>query len=112
MRGDGPTDLARYVEHDRVHRSLYSDPAIFDLEMDRIFETVWLYCGHESQVPKPGDYWTVQLGRQPMLMVRHGDGKIHVLYNRCAHRGAMMCGNRHGNTGKNRLFHVATLGKT
>src|SRR6202167_1867927 len=100
MRGDGPSDLAQLVESDRVHRTVYNDPAIFDREMDKIFETVWLYCGHESQVPKPGDYWTVQLGRQPMVMVRHGDGKIHVLYNRCAHRGAMLCGNRHGNTGK------------
>jgi phenylpropionate dioxygenase-like ring-hydroxylating dioxygenase large terminal subunit len=100
MRGDGPTDLALLVESDRVHRAVYSDPAIFDREMEKIFETVWLYCGHASQVPKPGDYWTVQLGRQPMVMVRHSDGKIHVLYNRCAHRGAMLCGNRHGNTGK------------
>jgi phenylpropionate dioxygenase-like ring-hydroxylating dioxygenase large terminal subunit len=100
MRGDGPSDLAQLVESDRVHRTVYSDPAIFELEMDRIFETVWLYCGHESQVPKAGDYWTVQLGRQPMVMVRHSDGAIHVLYNRCSHRGAMICGNRHGNTGK------------
>ena len=45
------------VEPDRVHRSVYSDPAIFELEMDRIFEKVWIYFGHESQVPKPGDYY-------------------------------------------------------
>src|SRR5665213_3175244 len=89
MRGDGPTDLALLVEPDRVHRHVYNDPAIFDLEMDRIFHKVWIYCGHETQVPKPGDYYTVQIGRQPMLMVRHQDGKIHVLYNRCPHRGAM-----------------------
>src|SRR5580698_8548554 len=92
--------IAELVEPDRVHRSVYTDQEIFDREIEQIFERVWIYCGHESQVKKPGDYWTVQIGRQPMVMVRHEDGKIYVLHNRCAHRGAMICGNRHGNTGK------------
>jgi phenylpropionate dioxygenase-like ring-hydroxylating dioxygenase large terminal subunit len=93
-------DLGSLVEPDRVRREVYTDPAIFDLEMRRIHETVWIYCGHETQVPKPGDYYTVQIGRQPMLMVRGTDGTIHVLYNRCPHRGNMMCGDRSGNTGR------------
>jgi len=92
-------DLAKYVEPDRVRREVYTDPDIFELEMQRIHERVWIYCGHESQVPKAGDYYTVQIGRQPMLMVRAADGKIHVLYNRCPHRGNMMCGDRKGNAG-------------
>lgn len=93
-------DLAKLVEPDRVHHSLYSDLQIFELEMERIHERVWIYCGHESQVPKPGDYYTVQIGRQPLLMVRGKDKKIHVLYNRCPHRGTMLCGDRHGNPGE------------
>ena len=93
-------DVRRMVEPDRVHRSVYSDPAIFDLEMKRIFERVWIYCGHESQVRKPGDYYTLQIGRQPMLMVRGTDGTINVLYNRCPHRGTMLAGDRYGSTGE------------
>jgi len=93
-------DLRSMVEPDRVHRGVYSDPAIFDLEMERIFERVWIYCGHESQVKKPGDYYTVQVGRQPMIMVRGNDGRVNVLYNRCPHRGAMLCGDRHGSAGE------------
>src|SRR5258708_3853392 len=92
-------DLRKAVEPDRVHRSVYTDPGIFEIEMDRIFNKVWTYVGHESQVKKPGDYWTVQIGRQPMVMVRHSDGKVHVLHNRCPHRGAMLYGNRNGNVG-------------
>ena len=83
-----------------MRREVYTDPQIFELEMQRIHETVWIYCGHESQVPKPGDYYTVQIGRQPMIMVRGADGKVNVLYNRCPHRGNMMCGDRNGNTGE------------
>ena len=93
-------DLSKYVEPDRVRREVYTDPQIFELEMQRIHETVWIYCGHETQVPKTGDYYTVQIGRQPMLMVRGKDGAIHVLYNRCPHRGNMMCGDRRGNNGE------------
>ena len=93
-------DLGKLVEPDRVHHSVYSDPEIFDLEMERIFHKLWIYVGHESQVPKPGDYYTVQIGRQPMIMSRHSDGRIYVLHNRCPHRGNMICGDRHGNAGK------------
>lgn len=88
------------VEPDRVRRQVYTDPAIFDREMARIFERIWVYCGHESQVRKPGDYHAVQIGRQPMVMVRDLEGGIRVLYNRCPHRGVQLCGNTHGNTGR------------
>lgn len=92
-------DLQALVEPDRVHKSVYTDPAIFDAEMERIFEKIWVYCGHESQVKHPGDYHAVQIGRQPMIMVRQGDGSINVLYNRCPHRGVQLVGNQSGNTG-------------
>ena len=46
-------DLSKCVEPDRVRREVYTDPEIFELEMQRIHEQVWIYCGHESQVPKP-----------------------------------------------------------
>ena len=94
------SDLTKLVEPDRVHRHVYTDADIFRLEMERIHERVWIYCGHESQVPKSGDYYTVQIGRQPMLMVRGSDQKVRVLYNRCPHRGNMMVGDRYGNTGE------------
>ncbi|MGE0311833.1 MAG: aromatic ring-hydroxylating dioxygenase subunit alpha [Lautropia sp.] len=92
-------DLNALVEDDRVHRRCYTDPGIFDAEMAGIFEKIWVYCGHESQVPNTGDYATVQIGRQPMIMVRAKDGSINVLYNRCPHRGVQLCGNQKGNTG-------------
>ncbi|MCW5773331.1 MAG: Rieske 2Fe-2S domain-containing protein [Rhodospirillaceae bacterium] len=96
----GIGELKRMVEPDRVHRSTYSDPDIFELEMERIFNRVWTFVGHESQVKKPGDYWTVTIGRQPMILIRGEDGKVNVLYNRCPHRGNLLLGNRQGNAEK------------
>jgi phenylpropionate dioxygenase-like ring-hydroxylating dioxygenase large terminal subunit len=92
-------NLKALVEPDRVHRLCYADPDIFDLEIKRIFERCWIYAGHESQVKRPGDFWTFQIGRQPMVMVRGKANAIHVLYNRCPHRGTQVCGARHGNAG-------------
>ena len=92
-------DLAKCVEPDRVHKRVYTDQQIFDREMERIFERVWVYCGHQSQIPNAGDYVAVTIGRQPMVMVRNADRSIHVLHNRCAHRGVQLVGNLQGNTG-------------
>jgi phenylpropionate dioxygenase-like ring-hydroxylating dioxygenase large terminal subunit len=91
--------VTELIEPDRVHRTVYTDQEIFDREIEQIFEKVWVYCGHESQVKAPGDFYTVQIGRQPMIMVRDRAGGINVLYNRCPHRGVELCGAVSGNTG-------------
>ncbi|HEX7052372.1 MAG TPA: Rieske 2Fe-2S domain-containing protein [Burkholderiales bacterium] len=88
--------LAMLVQPDRVHRSLYADPAIFELEMERLFGRAWLVLGHESQVRAPGDYFTTRMGREPVIVARHDDGSVRVLINRCAHRGAMVCAEGRG----------------
>ena len=100
MLREREADFSKLVEPDRVRKEVYTDQQIFEHEMERIHETVWIYCGHETQIPKGGDYYTVQIGRQPMIMVRGNDGKVNVLYNRCPHRGNMICGDTKGNTGR------------
>ena len=92
-------DVHTLVEPDRVHRSCYTDETIFQQELRNIFYKTWIYAGHESQIRKPGDYVTFMIGRQPMLLVRGEEGQEHVLYNRCPHRGAMLCNEHKGNTG-------------
>jgi phenylpropionate dioxygenase-like ring-hydroxylating dioxygenase large terminal subunit len=88
------------VQDDRVHRDVYTDPAIFDLEMTRLWSRTWLYVGHTSQVPQPGDYVTTDLATQPVILVRHTDGAVRVLMNRCAHKGAKVVSSPSGNTGR------------
>jgi phenylpropionate dioxygenase-like ring-hydroxylating dioxygenase large terminal subunit len=88
--------LAMLVQPERVHRSVYTDPAIFELEMERIFGRAWLVLGHESQLRQPGDYYTTRMGREPVVVVRKDDDRIGVLVNRCAHRGSMVCAEGRG----------------
>src|SRR6185437_3040209 len=90
-------DFSRFFKPGRVHRQIYSDPAIFDLEMQRIFGQAWIYIGHESQVKNPGDYFSTQIGRRPVVMVRDESGEVRVIHNQCAHRGAMVVATEKGN---------------
>ena len=80
--------LGELVRNDRVHKRVYTDPEIFTMEMERVWGYAWVYVGHESQVPEPGAFLTTTLGTQPVIMVRDRNDVIHVLHNRCAHKGA------------------------
>ena len=100
MAGPTESEIAGLIRPGRVHRRVYADPAIFALEMERIFARAWVYVGHESQVRAPGDYVRTRIGRRPMVMTRHEDGSIRVIHNQCAHRGAMVVAKDAGNASR------------
>jgi phenylpropionate dioxygenase-like ring-hydroxylating dioxygenase large terminal subunit len=79
-----------------IHRDVYVDPELFELEMSAIFGRTWIYVGHESEVAQPGSFKTSWIGRQPIVLTRDLDGVIHVLFNRCSHRAATVCQERCG----------------
>ncbi len=80
-----PVQYNTLVQNDRVHTSLYTDPHIFTDELEKIFYHGWVFIGHDSEVPQPGDFITRHVGTQPVIMVRGKDHKVSVLLNRCAH---------------------------
>ena len=76
------------VRENSVHRAAYIDPAVFELEQERIFRRAWIYVAHESEVPNAGDYVLTRLGPDEVILVRREDRGLSLLHNRCAHRGA------------------------
>jgi benzoate/toluate 1,2-dioxygenase alpha subunit len=74
----------------RIHRSIYTDPAVYEAEMDRLFETGWIYLCHDSQVRTPGDYVSTRIGRRPVFVIRKTDGTVGCFLNACSHRGAIL----------------------
>jgi phenylpropionate dioxygenase-like ring-hydroxylating dioxygenase large terminal subunit len=66
--------------------------------MERIFHRGWVFVGHESEIPRPGDFVTRTLGRQPVILARSRDAGVGVLLNRCMHRGTMVCTATYGHT--------------
>ena len=97
---DDAAALGRLVEADRVHRDVYTDPEVFQLEMERLWSRTWIYVGHASQVPNAGDFVTLDIAAKPVIMVRQTDGTIRVLMNRCAHKGTKVVSDLAGNAGK------------
>jgi p-cumate 2,3-dioxygenase subunit alpha len=71
----------------RVHRSTMVDPGVLEAERARIFDTCWLYVGHESEIPNPHDFRTRNVGGRPVIFTRDATGCVQVLINSCPHRG-------------------------
>ena len=63
-------DRATFVEPDHVLREVHIDSHSFEKETERIHEKVWIFCGHDSQIPITGDYFATQIGRQPNSVPR------------------------------------------
>lgn len=80
-----------------VHRDIFRDPAVFDLEMRHIFEASWVFLGFACQAPKPHDYFTTWLGRHPVVVMRGGNGELGAFLNSCRHRGALIAHKEAGN---------------
>src|SRR5690606_10306443 len=72
----------------RIHRAMFDDPDLFELEMRHIFESGWLFLGLECQAAGPHDFFTVNMGRVPALVMRGGDGVLRGFVNSCPHKGA------------------------
>jgi benzoate/toluate 1,2-dioxygenase subunit alpha len=85
----------------RVDPRIYDDPNVFDAEMARIFESNWVYVGHESEIAEPGSYFTSTMGTQPIIVCRGSDDNVRVFLNVCRHRGNILCREE---TGKSKAF--------
>jgi 3-phenylpropionate/trans-cinnamate dioxygenase alpha subunit len=85
------------LERGEVDRRIFSDPGIFELEIERIFGRAWLFLCHESQIRNAGDFFASVMGRDNVLVVRQKDGSVKALLNTCAHRGNAVCRAEEGN---------------
>jgi Rieske 2Fe-2S family protein len=89
----------------------YCDPAILDREWERIFQRSWLYAGREERVAGPGDFLTLAVGRESVLVVRDRDSRLRAFYNVCRHRGSRLCAEEAGSLKAIRCpYHAWTYG--
>jgi phenylpropionate dioxygenase-like ring-hydroxylating dioxygenase large terminal subunit len=73
----------------KLDRRIFSDQAVYDDEMEKIFGRAWLMIGHESLVSEPDDFFHTYMGEDPVILTRDGQGRLHALLNMCRHRGAL-----------------------
>ncbi|MEA2642051.1 MAG: hypothetical protein QOF51_3445 [Chloroflexota bacterium] len=86
-------------EHGLVSPDIFLNQEIYDQELEQIFARTWLFVGHESQIPNPGDYVLGRMGEETVIVVRDNNQKVHIFLNRCRHRGNRVCRYDEGNTG-------------
>jgi Rieske 2Fe-2S family protein len=78
----------------------YNDPAFHALDMEYIWARCWLFIGHTCEVAKPGDYFTVQIGDDSIIIVRDRNRTVRAFFNSCRHRGSKICNADKGNAAK------------
>lgn len=78
----------------------YASPEFFEFEKDVIFGREWLCMGRVEQIPNPGDYFSIEIANEPLVVVRKHDGSISVLSAVCQHRGAIIGEEGTGNCGR------------
>ena len=91
----------------RVHRGAFRDGEVFRREQRAIWGRCWLFLGHASELPNPGDFKVRKVGGRPLIFLRDEKGKLRVFYNSCPHRGTAVCRDEEGNAKRLRCFYHA-----
>jgi phenylpropionate dioxygenase-like ring-hydroxylating dioxygenase large terminal subunit len=81
-----------------IARDIFVDDAIYRDELEQVFARMWLFVGHESQIPNPGDFFASRMGAESVILCRDRERHIHVFLNTCRHRGMKVCRYDEGNT--------------
>ncbi|MFM0131716.1 aromatic ring-hydroxylating oxygenase subunit alpha [Paraburkholderia sediminicola] len=97
------SQFAALVDSRQPGRSLpqpfYTDEAVFDRELELIWERQWLFAGMTAQIPKSGNWFTVQIGRSSIVVIRDRAKTVRAFYNTCRHRGSRICAGEKGSSG-------------
>jgi Rieske 2Fe-2S family protein len=83
-----------------LDRAFYVDPDYYRQDLEHIWYKDWLFIGHDCEIPRVGNYFTVQVGDYPIVIVRDRQGTIRALHNSCRHRGSRVCTQHKGSSAK------------
>jgi phenylpropionate dioxygenase-like ring-hydroxylating dioxygenase large terminal subunit len=100
LAGTLDTLMARRRQGFSLEQSFYVSPDIFRTDIDAIYRKSWLFVGHISRIPKPGDFFLYEMAGDSIIVIRDDDGGVNALLNVCRHRGARICLTDQGHCGK------------
>ena len=83
-----------------LDQRFYTDPDVYELEIERVINRNWILAGHQSELPGPGDFKVFKVARESAIIVRGSDGALKAFANVCRHRGSLVCLEQQGNTRK------------
>ncbi len=74
-----------------LEQAFYQDPDIYARDIEEIYMKSWLYAGHESEIPRVGDYFLFNFDKESIIVIRNDATEISALVNVCRHRGSRVC---------------------
>src|SRR5262249_6019188 len=83
--------LAEHRPGHALAREFSTDPGLYQLDLERVWRRAWLFAGHGCQLRRPGDYFTLDIDRDSLIVIRGADGALRALHNTCRHRGMRLC---------------------
>lgn len=92
------TQMRQEFDKGYIPLQIFNDPELYAMELEKIFAKSWVFVGHETEIPKQGDFVTRNIGEDPFIVSRGKDGEIKCLFNSCRHRGVKVCQSEKGNT--------------
>lgn len=78
-------------KHWSLPQAFYSEEAFFELDLKHTFARNWIFVALSCEVPNPGDWITVEIGRDSIIILRDNDRGIRAFHNSCRHRGSRIC---------------------
>jgi Rieske 2Fe-2S family protein len=81
-------------------REFYFDEEIYQLDLERVWRRGWIFVGHACEVRKAGDYFTLAVDCDSIIVIRSNDGTVRAFHNVCRHRGSLICREEHGHAGR------------
>ncbi|WP_016853737.1 aromatic ring-hydroxylating oxygenase subunit alpha [Halomonas smyrnensis] len=89
---EATAEMLKQRQHNySLPQPFYNDERLFALDMQEIFEKEWLFAGMTSEIPAKGNFMTLEVGDNPVVIVRGNDGEVHAFHNVCRHRGSRLC---------------------
>ncbi len=87
-------EIAAMVERREVGYSLesafYASQEVYDLDIKAIFGQHWIFVASEAEIPEPGDFVTIEIDTQSLIITRDDDEQIRAIRNVCRHRGSRL----------------------
>src|SRR3954447_25307155 len=90
-------ETTRTLPDGELPAGVFNDPDVFRLEREKIFDRSWVYLGHETEIPEPGDYVLRAIVDDQFVVVRDEGGEVRALLNHCRHKGMQICRSEIGN---------------
>ncbi len=86
-------DVSKLVDYENglLDPRIYTDPDLYEAELEHVFGRCWLFLAHESMIPSTGDFIQTYMAEDPVLVARQADGSVKAFLNQCRHRGMRIC---------------------